>query len=706
MKTRSLYYIAKLSTAAILTLSIITLQAAAQKAWNELEYPEINNFDIPQVEEFTLDNGITFYLMEDSELPLIDLTVIVRTGSFLEPLEKTGLASLTGQVMRSGGSLNYPKDELNELLENRAASMSTSIGFTSGRAGMNVLKEDFPELLDVFIDLLTNPAFPQEQIDLAKTQTSTGISRRNDDQSSIASREFRALIYGSDNTFSSTEEYETIAAITRDDMVDLHARSFVGSNMMIGVIGDFKTRTMKKWLKDAFSDVPKGDPIEIDLPEVNYEFKPGIHFVNKTDVNQSYVLMGHIGGMRDNPDYAKLQVMNQVLSGGFSSRLFNVVRTEMGLAYSVFGSYGSGNFYPGTFTAGVMTQSESTAEAIRAIIDQIKRLQNEPVTAEELKLTKDQFLNSLVFRYDSRSKVLNERISYTYAGLPPDTFDKLVEEIKEVTADDIMDVASKYLQPDAIQILVVGNANELGDQLDEFSTVYGEVQDIDITIPQPGAQSGAQDERVSGDTEAGLEWVQKMAVAVLPGGTLRGTLQTNGDQAIQTPQGEISLGISQNIDFQNDAITTVVESPMGNVTIKLTKEGGMMELGGNTMPMPPAQEQETRKEIKRNTVYLALNAAALEAEYFGIEEVDGAERVRIRINGDVPLNVWLDPETNLPSAVTYSQFSPETGGMVEVKEEFLDWRESDGVAIPYQVVSFMNGEKMRTTTQASHSVVE
>lgn len=478
----------------VLTLLLFITTAGiswAQKSWDEIEFPEINSFERPDVEIFELDNGITFYLLEDDELPLINLSVRVRTGSFLDPDDKVGLASMTGTVMRSGGSETYPADELNELLENRAARMETGIGFTAGSSTMNVLKEDFADLLPVFVDLLVNPAFPGDKIDLAKTQSKTSISRRNDDQGSIAGREFRRLIYGPESVYGRLTEYETIDNITREDLIGFHKSAFVAENMMIGIIGDFDTGEIKPVLEEAFKEIPQAEKTELEFPEIDYEFRQTINFVDKPDVNQSYVLLGHIGGMRDNPDYAKLQVMNQLLSGGFSSRLFKVVRSDLGLAYAVFGSYGSNNFYPGTFTAGVMTQSETTSEAIDAILGEIKRLQDEPVSEEELQITKDQFLNSLVFRYDSRAKILNERLANEYAGLDPDAFDKLVDEVLEVTPGDINEVASEYLRPDAMQILVVGNAGEIGGQLGK----YGEVNEIDITIPEPSEEG----EEIHGD---------------------------------------------------------------------------------------------------------------------------------------------------------------------------------------------------------------
>ena len=459
---------------------ILTITAKADgPIWESFEYPELNNFEMPDLEIFELDNGIRFYLVEDSELPLINLSVQVRTGGVVVPDDKTGLHSLTSTVMRSGGTEQYPGNELDELLESRAAVMETSIGFTSGSATMNVLAEDFGELLPVFIDLLQNPAFPQNRIDLAKTQQRSSISRRNDEQGSVASREFQRVIYGEDSRYARRIEYEHLENITREDMLDFHARSFVGENLAIGVVGDFEMEEMKSLLEEAFSVIERGEAMEMDFPSVEYEFPRSVNFVDKSDVNQSYVLLGHIGGTRDNPDYAKLQVMNRLLSGGFSSRLMQVVRSEMGLAYAVFGSYGSGNWFPGTFTAGVMTQSDTTAEAIEAIIEQIERLQEEPVSEEELELTRDQFLNSLVFQYTSRGAVLRERMSNDYAGLPPDTFERLVEEVREVSAADVQEVAQQYLRPDALQILVVGNGEEVADQLQRF----GDVNEIDISIP-------------------------------------------------------------------------------------------------------------------------------------------------------------------------------------------------------------------------------
>ncbi|MEX0930010.1 MAG: pitrilysin family protein [Balneolales bacterium] len=469
----------------ILSFSLIWLAAGfsllgAQTPYDELTYPELNSYQMPEIVTFELDNGIRFYLVEDNELPLINLNMIVKAGSFLIPNDKAGLAGLTTQVMRSGGTENHPGEELNELLENRAAQMELGMGLSSGSGSMNVLKEDFAGLLPVFIDLIKNPAFPQDKIELAKTQARSSISRRNDDAQSVASREFGRLIYGEESLYGRLTGYETLNNIDRADFVDFHNTAFTGQNLMIGVTGDFSTDEMKRMLTEAFSGYPEGTENELDLPEVDYTFNSSINFIDKPDVNQSVIFMGHIGGLRENPDYAALQAMNEILSGGFSGRLFQIVRSEMGLAYGVFGNYQSNIQYKGQFYAGISTRSSATAEAIRAVRDQIKRLQEERVGEDELEETKERILNSLVFRYDSKSKVLRERMSYEYNGLPADAFDRFIEELRQVTTEDIYRVANDYIQPENMRILVVGNGSEIGDQLGEF----GEVNEIDISIPR------------------------------------------------------------------------------------------------------------------------------------------------------------------------------------------------------------------------------
>jgi zinc protease len=349
------------------------------------------------------------------------------------------------------------------------------------------------------------------------------------------------------------------------------------------------------------------------------------------------------------------------------------------------------------FYAGVMTQSETTAEAINAILEQIRRLQDEPVSERELRDTVDRFLNSLVFQYDSRASVLNERMSLDYAGLDPETFDRLVEEIQQVTIDDIQRVAQQYLKPDALQILVVGNGAEIGDQLEQF----GEVKMIDITIPVPGE---AEEETVAGDAAAGAEWLSRMASALLPDGPIEGDLIFEADNTVQGPMGEMVLGVRQTVNFAEEKLIAEVTAPMGQITMQIVDGEGVMMMGGNQMPMPPAQKEEMLSEHKRNPLYIAMNAGTFTSEYHGMTEMEGGNFVHIVLIGDTRINLYLNPETAEPASITFRQFDPEQGQQVTGRRVFTGWTLNDGVMLPYQTDVYQGDDKISSITVKTHSV--
>jgi predicted Zn-dependent peptidase len=668
-------------------------QSQETAAYENLDFPEINEFQKPEVETFTTPNGVKFFLVEDKELPLVDLSVNIRTGGVLVPNEKAGLASITGTVMRSGGSTNISSDSLNTLLENNAASMETGIGFSSGGASMNVLKEDFYRMLPVFIDLLTNPAFPEEKIELAKTQQKSSISRRNDNAQAIAGRVFDQLIYGENSAYARNTEYATINSISREDIVNFHKNHFVGENMMVGVVGDFDADAMKQKLQDSFGSIPSGNQTNLDFPDVNYQPKSTINFVEKSDVEQSIVLMGHIGGMRDNPDYAKLQVMNRVLSGGFSGRILQVIRTELGLAYSPGGQFGMNSFYPGQFFVQVRTKPSTTAEVIDAVRNELERLQNEPITEQELQSTKDQILNSAVFRYGSYEQVLGQQMSYEYRGLPSDAFNQYIEGVKSTTIEDVQNVAQKYLQPDNLQILVVGNKEEIGDQLQK----YGQVNTIDVSIPEPG--SGEQ-QLVEGDAQKGQDMLNMMANAVIDPSVDLNKITVDGQVMLQGQK----MPTTTTINYP-DAITQQVQGPMGQVELVYEDGSGTMKVGGQERPMPPEMAKGLKTTLNRSFLSIALNAQQVNPQFLGTETMDGTtyNKVNVSVEGS-NVTLLLDPETNYPDVIRYQQFNPQLGQQVEVENRNMNWTVSDGVAYPYKQVTYQNGNQASEVSSENHEV--
>ena len=250
----------------------------------------------------------------------------------------------------------------------------------------------------------------------------------------------------------------------------------------LAVWGDFDARQMIKKIEKAFEGWQK---VDLDLPgtpQVEYEFRKTVSVIRKDDVNQSNIYLGHIGGLMSDPDYFALIVMNRILGGGFTGRLFKNVRSREGLAYSVFGSYSANFDYPGEFYVGCQTKSESTVHAIRAMIREVEKMQESEVTDEELALAKDSFLNSFVFNFDSKGEIVNRLVTYDYFGYPADFLQKTKQNVEKVTKADVLRVARKHLKPDKVQILAVGRPQDF----DEPLSVLGLVNEIDITIPPPG----------------------------------------------------------------------------------------------------------------------------------------------------------------------------------------------------------------------------
>ena len=456
-------------------------RSGVPRDYKELKYPKLREIVIPEVKHVTLANGMRLFLLEDHELPLINMSAMIRTGSVYEPADKIGLAAITGTVMRTGGTTSMTGDEIDERLEQIAASVETGIGLNSGRASMSVLKEDVDTGLAILADVLMNPAFAEDKIELAKIAHRSSIARRNDFPFSIAVREYTKIVYGPESVYARHTEYATIGNITRDDLVAFHRKFFHPNNIMLAVWGDFETQPMVKKIEQAFKGWQIVDTEPAPVPQVKYEFRPTVNVIQKDDINQSCILLGHIGGMMNDPDYFALVVMNEILGGSFTSRLFKNVRSRMGLAYSVFGFYSADYDHLGVFYVGCQTKSKSTIQAIRAMTDEVRKITEAEVTDEELALAKESYLNSFVFNFDSKGEIVRRLMTYQYFGYPEDFLQKTKENVETVTQADVWRVAAKHLHPDKMQILAVGRPGDF----DEPLSVLGPVQEIDVTIPSP-----------------------------------------------------------------------------------------------------------------------------------------------------------------------------------------------------------------------------
>ena len=455
-----------------------TAHAQQVQPWKQIPTPPLHAFKPTEPTKFELPNGVTVFLEEDHELPFISGFIRIRGGSRDEPAAKVGLVSLYGETWRTSGSAQATGDAHDDSLAAKAATIETGGGGAATSVSWSSFAKDFDGVFASSMDLLLHPAFQQTKLDLAKRSAISGILRRNDDASGIADREAVEIAYGPTNPYGREPEIATVSAITLDDLKAWHGRTVDGSNLIVGIIGDFDPKVMEQKIRAAFEPIPAGAKLvtaKIDFIEP----KPGIYFANKGDVDQSNVFMVGLGTEEDNPDFYALSVMNEVFSGGFGSRVVQSVRTRLGLAYDVGGSFGAAYDHPGLFVVDAGTKSVSTVPAAKAVLDELGKLRTDPPTDAELRRAKDALLNSFIFRYDSPEKVLSEQVTLAVYGYPADFLERYRAGVEKVTSADVARVAQKYVQPDKLAIVVVGNAAEIQPPLSGM----GAVTTLDITIP-------------------------------------------------------------------------------------------------------------------------------------------------------------------------------------------------------------------------------
>ena len=475
-----------------LSFAISGLLSSAQqsKPWEQIPIPPLHAFHPQQPKRIELKNGIVIFLQEDHELPFIYGSILVHGGTEDEDPAKAGLVGLYSQAWRTSGTATMDGDAMDDLLESKAAHIETNGDDDSTAISWDSLKGDADQVFSLAIDLFFHPKFSAEKLDLAKQQQATAIIRRNDDEDAIAGRESAKLVYGPNSPYTRQPELATIGAVTLSDLESWHDRTLKGK-LIVGIYGDFDPAAMEAKVRAAFERLP----LVMPAPPRDDEFpgpKPGVYFIDKEDVNQSNVQIVGIGIDRRNPDAASIAVMNEILGGGFGSRLFVKIRTQQALAYDVGGGFGLTYDHPGTFQVNVLTRSEKTVDATKLALAEVAALNTRPFTADELMRAKDDILNSFLFRYDTKDKVLDESEELEFYGYPANYLETYRAALEKVSLADLAVVAKKYIHPDRLAVLVVGNGPEIKPPLNALG--MGAPIPINIAIPQPsGAPPSAGD---------------------------------------------------------------------------------------------------------------------------------------------------------------------------------------------------------------------
>jgi predicted Zn-dependent peptidase len=438
-----------------------------------------------------LSNGVVGYFVEDHALPLTTVSVIIRVGAYLEPDGKEGLAAAVGSQLRAGGTQKYSPEQFDEEAEFLAADISSSIGGTSGSASVNSLSKDLDRALELFFDMLKNPAFRQERLELLKSQMLQQIQRRNDRTEEIEAREWNRLLRGERHFTSTPSTKASITSLTRDDLIAFHKKYYSPTNFIFAVSGDFDTAKMKTRLEQAMAGWNASGAAPPPVPKPDFTPVPGLYMVEKPDVNQARVSLGHLGIMRGNPDEFAIDLMNDILGGGgFTSRIMNRIRSDEGLAYSAGSSFSEGVYYEGEFRAAFQSKSSTAAQATQILLDEIERVRTTKVSAEELQTVKTNAIEIFPRFFSTAAAVARTFASDEFTGRDPKYWETYRDKLRAVTVDDVLRVAQKYIHPDKLVVLVVGNVDDVmkGDPdkpAYSFKKILGgKVQTIPLPDPE------------------------------------------------------------------------------------------------------------------------------------------------------------------------------------------------------------------------------
>ena len=428
---------------------------------DKIIYPPLK-FNLLPVERVVLENGIVLYILENHELPLVNVDALIKTGTMYDPQEQEGVAELTADVMRTGGTAKLNSAEIDRQLDFMAASASITMSMDSARVNFSALNNDLDHGLDLLSQILIYPAFEQEKFELARRLKNEELRRLKDDPQKLAFREFNRLIYRNDlrGRFPS---YKSVANIQRDDLVKFHDRYFLPGNIIFAVSGDITKEEAVKKFNRYFGDWKAGNISAAVLPPPP---KPdaGVYFMNK-EISQSIIVSGQFAPSKNDPDFYAFTVLDFIIgSGGFPSRIVSIVRNNEGLAYT------SGSFYRakpayGVFGTYAFTKSASTLKALSLIDSVLENIPVNKITAKEIDWARDSINNGFIFSFSNAGQIAWQQMNIEYEKLPADFLVTYRNNIDKVTINDLNKVTAEYLNKTKNVVLILGDGKKFDEPL-------------------------------------------------------------------------------------------------------------------------------------------------------------------------------------------------------------------------------------------------
>jgi zinc protease len=654
--------------------------APVPSTYKDLKYPPLKPLNLPALDPVTLPNGMRLYLVEDHELATIHGLALVRTGNLFDPAGQVGLAALTGEVMRTGGAGARTAEQIDERLDSLAATVDSSIGETSGALAFTALRDNADDVLAIFKDVMTAPAFRQDRVDRAKQQLRQSIAHRNDDPAVILHREFNSIVYGKDSPFGWALEYTHLDRIARGDLVNFHRRYFFPKNVMLALWGDFDKTQMQSRIEKLFADWTAQQPDVPPFPKIGASAH-GTFLAKQSAADRSYVVMGQLGTDFRDKDCAPLEILADILGGGELGRLHKRVGTAGRLA-TINAVWRGEAEHPGVFQISSSFNAFQTVAALKAVNQEVATIRTSEVTDDELNAAKTRVVSRLMVAFDTRDEIMQRLILYEYFGFPRDFAAQYRKALEAVTRADVLRVAKERLDPAKMALLTVGNPAAFQEPLDSLGPP---VTTIDLTIPPRGARVSTSDPASQQKGKELLLRVQKSVggadkLATVKDYAQESTLQfaasTGGRSENQTERWIGPNFVRQESERQGGKLTLYCDGKSGWLA---TQQGSGALVG--------LQLKQVQGDLFR--VFFSL----LLSDRIPGRTLTAADDSTLEIGdgGEILVRLALDPETGLPQNAQY-EIGTDTG-TVSITENFADYRDTGGLKLPFKTSVMAGGQK-------------
>jgi zinc protease len=652
----------------------------------DLKYPPLRSIQIPNVTSATLPNGMKLLLMEDHELPMINGLAMVHAGTLLDPPERIGLAAATAALLRNGGTAAKTPDQMDNLLEAMAATIESSTDESSTKVSFSTLKENLDTVLGMFKEVLTQPEFRQDKIETVRAQLRNSIATRNDEPNIVAQRELAALIYGRDNAYGWIPQFTTVDRISRNDLRSYYTRYFFPANTTIGIWGDFDTAQMKAAIEKTFGDWIAAAQPAPTFPKWAEASSGGLYLAEKKDTPQTVFAVGQAGGKASDKDLAALQVMSAILGSGSKGRLPDKARSRTGAPHDIRALWLTAYDHPGIFEITGATRNVGTADVIRGVREEVQRIISSEVTDQELTSARDSLLNGLVFAYDSRAKLLTRQMTLDFYGYPKDYLPQHQKALQAVSRADVLRVAKQYLAPDKLTVVLVANPTGFAEPLEKLG---GPVNQIDLTIPEARVEPTVTTDASLAEGKALLQKAQAAMGGVQKLLAVKDFMET---ASYQIDPGIPNVGGTRVNETDKWMAPTVFRQesvlPAGRVAAFTDGRMGWIATPQGWGGLAGTQLKQVQGDLFRTWFRLMLSDLV---EGRTVNAVDGTS-VEVSDPVGQSCKVEFDAQTGLPRRVTYD--TPQAiGPALYTEDVYEDFREVDGVKLPFKVTINQGGKK-------------